>query len=428
MGKCAYCKQEKRLTREHLLPDWYLKIDPSPEDTTFLERAKDRFISSDPVIKDVCAECNNVRLSQLDKYGKSVYTSTLSHFIYRDEPFSLNFDYTRFVKWLIKIAYNSARIHGTDIHVLEDYASILVDQSPLPEHLRVFVTTITPSVIDAFGNRAMAKRCDSAQACNPSWFRTGVFRIPEFDSISWSFRHVTINSFCFFLCVPQIGCETAYKEESQLLASAKKGNTLGVMLSSSGVTELPAASIDALTYSLAHIAAFPFSYNLIHNEVAKKVIDDEFDVVHYVIAREDIESKNTKELFEFITDITGSREIALGFSGKVEFSILGYEEDQRELYEIADVRNFLRIIDDAFPYWMLFQYPHGTWLKSLTFCLCDGERSDDNLVSLDADQMERLVHKWFVALNEVSHKFALTMETNRKLSDSATAILFEPDA
>ena len=61
MKKCAYCNQFKRLTREHLIPAWVPREQPTSNVRFDLnqERVSERV----PTIRDVCSDCNNGPLS-----------------------------------------------------------------------------------------------------------------------------------------------------------------------------------------------------------------------------------------------------------------------------------------------------------------------------------------------------------------------------
>lgn len=424
MTICAYCGQDRKATREHLIPDWYLQIDRSPDDVTFLERAKKRFIDSDPVIKDVCGPCNNGPLSSLDGFGRNLYATTLSNYLYGNSSQQLEVDFTLLVKWLLKIAFNSARVNNTDLEILADYAPILISEQPLPLHLHVFVGSVAPSSENTLGESSIALPDSNDVAHYPSWFRIGVFRVSDFDSISWAYRHITINSYCFYLLVPKLNDGNAVREEEALLKAMQLSKHFGAPLTRGGVCDVPAPQIDSLTYSLAHIGSFPFSYNIVQNDMLKNAIDGDFGLIQYWIDRADIESGRESNLLSFLSDISSSREIALGLRGKVDLLVHGYDEDARELYEIPEVVAFFEKIDRAWPYWMLFQFPHGHWLRILAICLARGKRSENDRVEFESQKMKQIVDRWFLALNELSHRYAISTAINKDASEKAIKAIF----
>jgi hypothetical protein len=65
MPICAYCERDGLLTREHLFPQFLARR--SPEYGTYIDHSRPSTpLQAVPVIRDVCAKCNNERLGKLD--------------------------------------------------------------------------------------------------------------------------------------------------------------------------------------------------------------------------------------------------------------------------------------------------------------------------------------------------------------------------
>lgn len=115
MGVCAYCEMDTILTREHVIPSFicdFQKNNGNGVISSWREKAQ-KIVGGDAVVKDVCGSCNNIILSKLDSYAKQ--------FLAENGVFSINFiesnktltyNYTLLSKWLLKVAYNSARSSG----------------------------------------------------------------------------------------------------------------------------------------------------------------------------------------------------------------------------------------------------------------------------------------------------------------------------
>lgn len=65
-GVCAYCGQTRELTREHFL-EGTLRGEPDEVVTVFPPSGQHRH-GGQLILEDVCADCNNVRLGQLDEF------------------------------------------------------------------------------------------------------------------------------------------------------------------------------------------------------------------------------------------------------------------------------------------------------------------------------------------------------------------------
>lgn len=104
------------MTREHLWPAALHRrlatVNQQSESVFWLSRLQ-REIPSEPQIKDVCATCNNVVLSKLDDYICTLFDQYFHRIVGRHSTVELAFDYHLLKRWLVKMAYNSARIHDS---------------------------------------------------------------------------------------------------------------------------------------------------------------------------------------------------------------------------------------------------------------------------------------------------------------------------
>jgi len=121
---CAYCGLDKPLTREHLWPaslhrrlmegdeDRLMGGDEEKHNSFWLAKLK-KAIPSEPTIRDVCADCNNTVLSLLDAYICELFDHSFVHIPKRHERVEFEYDYHRLKRWLLKMCFNSARIHSS---------------------------------------------------------------------------------------------------------------------------------------------------------------------------------------------------------------------------------------------------------------------------------------------------------------------------
>ncbi|WP_269533510.1 hypothetical protein [Chitinimonas sp. BJYL2] len=421
MPICSYCDQDKAATREHIIPSWYYQHDPSPDDVGFMERAKGKIVKTELVIRDVCGDCNNGSLSELDAYGKELFLSHLARYVFKDSSESLCYDYERLVRWLLKISYNSARAHDSDTEILAQYKKIILGEQALPASVILRLRTIAPATHGVYAVFPANK--DSVIADRPAWFRVGVFRVKKFDSMYWAFRHITINSYSFLLYVPDLSSSHASSEADSLMSAVAAENDGSILINSTGRLVVPEPRIDSISFNMNHIGQFPITYKVVESNVIKTALDNQFGLVNYWIDRKDIEEQNISNALAFLNDLTSSREVCMGLKERLELSVHGYNDDSREIYEIPEVIAFLRALNEAWPYWMLFQHPEFTWLQVMAVCLCSPTRTKDGKVAFDHEEMSELMTKWFCSLNELCHKFAISLTVNKRVSAQAQSIL-----
>ncbi len=113
---CAYCGSEGSLTREHLWPaSLHHRLVAANQHTgsSFWLRRINREVEGEPTLRDVCQACNNGVLSTLDAYACSLFDQYCARIMQRYEKVSFEYDYHLLKRWLLKMSYNSARIHNS---------------------------------------------------------------------------------------------------------------------------------------------------------------------------------------------------------------------------------------------------------------------------------------------------------------------------
>lgn len=129
---CAYCELPNPLTREHLWPAALhsrLITANKQESSKFWLARLQKEIPNEPQMRDVCAHCNNVVLSELDAYICRFFDSTLIHIPLQDDKVMFEFNYHLLKRWLLKLSYNSARIHNShDLHAIKAVLPYIMGQ------------------------------------------------------------------------------------------------------------------------------------------------------------------------------------------------------------------------------------------------------------------------------------------------------------
>lgn len=96
--------------------------------------------------------------------------------------------------------------------------------------------------------------------------------------------------------------------------------------------------------------------------------------------------------------------------GRLIFGINGYDDDPRDLWEIAEVRAWMEAVDREFPFWFYFVDlgPRST-LRFIAFCLCRwGKVPDGKLIPPEDLQSFLLMH--YAAMNHLAARLGETQE------------------
>ena len=94
----------------------------------------------------------------------------------------------------------------------------------------------------------------------------------------------------------------------------------------------------------------------------------DFDFLMLDLDRGDIEAGDLSDVMGVLSQLL-SKEAAIKFCEKVDVMCSGYDEDERELHDIPEVRRFVQTLDQHFPYWLWFLSREGTALTWLLCCL-----------------------------------------------------------
>lgn len=158
------------------------------------------------------------------------------------------------------------------------------------------------------------------------------------------------------------------------------------------------------------------------------------DFVHYAVAREDIESGNVKPLSEFFKRLLVNDDVAINLQGKVEVTVDGYISDKRELWEIRDVRRWVKKAEPKIKYWFYFcANPEKnstliwllTCLTNVTSVTVDPSNKDKLNVEIETQPLADVIARNFHYLNELTERFDLSAEDNKRITyDSVHALGF----
>lgn len=145
--------------------------------------------------------------------------------------------------------------------------------------------------------------------------------------------------------------------------------------------------------------------------------------VYLVLSRQQVESGDRKEPMAFLQHIVANPDHALEFMGRVSLIVDGYNDDARELFEIPEVRCYLKALDDQWAYWFFFLSQADDSIKILEGCLCDTVEVIPGVASVDLEQMERYLTRHFTALNRLCETLDIPEEINQEISEGVIVLI-----
>jgi hypothetical protein len=193
MKHCAYCGAESQPTKEHIWPKSL--IERNGMDYAYSQKTN-KFFLGEPVIKDVCATCNNVSLSKLDGYLSNLFENSMRNVIKAGSVASLDYSYDLLLRSLLKISYNASRAATSDKNVKAHgkFAKYILNGGYAPQvMLRLQIVTSAVKV-----NLDSGDRTDFA----PKLLRCGCIQYDGVLKHRFLIKLVAINSYWFYLIIP----------------------------------------------------------------------------------------------------------------------------------------------------------------------------------------------------------------------------------
>ncbi|WP_157801957.1 hypothetical protein [Flavobacterium sp. 1] len=149
--------------------------------------SKKLFFLAEMVISDVCADCNNTKLSKLDTYFCSLYDTYFKEYHEEKKPFNFIYDYELLLRSLLKITYNSSRTVSREGNFLEKFKKFILDGAESSESIVVKLDIITPALSEEGKFYPKSARC-------------GTFDVGIITS-NFHLRVISVNSFYFYILI-----------------------------------------------------------------------------------------------------------------------------------------------------------------------------------------------------------------------------------
>lgn len=199
---CAYCGATGvKFTREEVFPKFLVRDHPTYS-TNLTRRLPGLVLPKPQVVRDVCATCNNILLSDLDQHASALVRTYLRRRVRHDERGQLRYDHHRLARWIWKLGYNSARASrqpDETFRTLRPYILGRAAEPPVPQTLFVGVIRADPCTEEE--SRVLKSRFLYVQA-----IRFGTLALHRMRGAATFGVFLSINSYIFpmFLWNPRL--------------------------------------------------------------------------------------------------------------------------------------------------------------------------------------------------------------------------------
>jgi hypothetical protein len=118
------------------------------------------------------------------------------------------------------------------------------------------------------------------------------------------------------------------------------------------------------------------------------------------VSRKEIELGDINKALEKLNKFIEYGFVMKRYCEDIEIAFTGYEKDSRALWEIEEVRNYVRKLDEKFPYWFYFLTKEGAGLHSIVQCFLLPYLTEEGKRNYHPKQLsEYLAKRGFPAMN-----------------------------
>ncbi|WP_281545895.1 endonuclease NucS domain-containing protein [Grimontia sp. SpTr1] len=151
---------------------------------------------------------------------------------------------------------------------------------------------------------------------------------------------------------------------------------------------------------------------------------------HLVIERSDVENKSFGKIIDRLNHFSANKELALKYCSKLEITFDGYGYDNRELHQIAEVREYVVQLFQHIPFLFYFLKKDGFYHSFRVFLLCVAttrsyEVNGEPMVEFDFEKFDILIRAQFIGLNELTDRFEISLEENKRISEEVISSIKE---
>ncbi|MEO5675703.1 MAG: hypothetical protein ABIQ74_13755 [Chitinophagales bacterium] len=148
-----------------------------------------------------------------------------------------------------------------------------------------------------------------------------------------------------------------------------------------------------------------------------------------MISREQIEQKLIAEPLNILKSLTVNPSVAKYFRERVEISFDGFKHVTTPIWNIEIVRDYVRQLDNEFPYWFYFLCKNGIGLAPIVRCFLLPFLTPEGDRTVNTERLKvYLENRGFPAMDEMCQFTNETEEEWNELTERAMQYFFKTDS
>ena len=145
-------------------------------------------------------------------------------------------------------------------------------------------------------------------------------------------------------------------------------------------------------------------------------IPPDIDYLLVVIPRCDVERHDLTYAMSILNKLIADAASIKQFKSKVSISFDGYNDDDREIFEIEEIRKYMHSLTVKFPYWFYFINKNDSNLRIIMLLLCRYKKIGPGLAQIEPEDRINTMTYLFNCINELFDNYGLDNNDNDKLS------------
>lgn len=411
--KCAYCDNEGKMSREHVIPKGFIEHMNFKEQIVALDKAPTRVINSEITVKDVCATCNNGYLSVLDSYGLNLILKYNDKISVHTKKIQFKYNYDLLTRWLLKICYNMARANDGhyDISLYKKNVDYIMNRGEAESNIIVFAMFMGTGCLD----EKMEEHCDHLKKNRKydiDWFRIGQFRLQE-DAIYYcASKFVIVNSFAFLTVV----CDEEHTNELlKIRETISNSYDNFVELTSNGKVWLKRDDN-------FFMKSFETNAVLKDNYLNKRISKKDGKVKILTLAKDEIERGDFNQIECLCIEYMSNKDDLMDCFQSALIAIEGYQNENREPYQSRAFQKYCKTLFDKYPeiIWILNLdldvITHEIMLQAyVNDNYTDDLNNNTTNIKVNKDRAMELLKRIYTAINTLTNKYAFDFSINQML-------------
>jgi hypothetical protein len=142
------------------------------------------------------------------------------------------------------------------------------------------------------------------------------------------------------------------------------------------------------------------------------------DYLNITISKESVLNNDFTEPMNILRQLTSNKSVIEYFRERVDISFDGYNNNREELYEIPEVRNYVKELDNLFPYWLYFLSKNGSGLFVIIKCFLLPFLKPEAEQEINGKKLQDYLEKrGFLAMNHLCELVNISEEENIEMTN-----------